>query len=149
FMATLGATVLVFLNAGGLEGLDFSTPIVLYLFVLAIGTDYNILASERLREEFMGGRSPVDAARATIIHGGPAVWAAGVILAGTFASLLLTGIASLTELGFGVSAGIVIAAFIMSPTLVPAISILQGRYFWWPSSRRREHEAQPERSVTV
>jgi RND superfamily putative drug exporter len=133
YAATLGATALVFLTLGGLVGIDFANPIVLFLFVIAIGSDYNILMSDRLREEFMKGRSPKESVREAITHGAPAVWAAGVILAGTFASLLISGIANLVELGFGVTVGIVIAAFFLAPLLVPSISQLQGRTFWWPS----------------
>jgi RND superfamily putative drug exporter len=121
----------------GYSGIDFANPIVLYLFVIAIGTDYNILMSDRLREEFQRGRSPRESVRTAITHGAPAVWAAGVILAGTFASLLISGIANLVELGFGVAIGILIAAFLLAPVLVPSISQLQGRSFWWPSRPRR------------
>ncbi len=146
FAATLGATALVFLTLGGLSGLDFSIPIVLYLFVIAIGTDYNILMSDRLREEFLRGRSPKQIVQEAITHGAPAVWAAGIILAGTFASLLLTGIANLTELGFGVAIGILISAFVMAPVLVPCFSDIQGLLFWWPKHRpaRAVSAGEPE-----
>ncbi len=133
YAATLGASAFVFINGMDYTGIDFVNPIVLYLFVIAIGTDYNILMSDRLREEFSRGRSPKETVRVAITHGAPAVWAAGVILAGTFASLLISGIANLVELGFGVTIGIFIAAFLLAPVLVPSISQLQGRTFWWPS----------------
>ncbi len=58
FLATLGASVLVFLRGLGYDGIDFSLPIVLFIFVVAIGTDYNILLASRLREEFLNGFSP-------------------------------------------------------------------------------------------
>jgi RND superfamily putative drug exporter len=133
YIATLGVTVLVFIFGGGISGLDFSIPIVLYLFVVAIGTDYNILMSHRLREEFNARKPPHEAANTAISHGSPAVSTAALILAGTFLSLMLTGIASLTELGFGVAVGIVITAFAMATRLVPAIAALRGWRFWWPS----------------
>jgi RND superfamily putative drug exporter len=137
YAATLGASAFVFINGLGYSGIDFANPIVLYLFVIAIGTDYNILMSDRLREEFKRGRSPRETVRVAITHGAPAVWAAGLILAGTFASLLISGIANLVELGFGVTIGILIAAFLLAPVLVPSISQLQGRTFWWPSRAPR------------
>ncbi len=133
----------MFISIGGLNGIDFSTPIVLYLFVVAIGTDYNILLSSRLREEFRNGYTTREAARLAVSNDYPTVAAAGLILAGTFASLMLTGIASLTELGFGVAVGIVIAAFAMAPQLIPAVSALQGRSFWWPSRSRSAPQAGP------
>ena len=134
FAATLGALVIVFLHAAGLAGIDFSTPIVLYLFVVAIGTDYNILLAERLREEFRDGHSPPDAARIAIANDGPTVAASGTILALTFASLTLTGLDNLKELGAGVAIGVLLASLVMAPTLVPALSVLQRKAFWWPAN---------------
>lgn len=133
FAATLGTVVLVFLHGVGYSGIDFSIPMVLYLFVVAIGTDYNILLASRLHEEYRGGHPPREAVRIAITHDAPTVAAAGLILACTFASLMLTGIANLVELGCGVAVGIVIAAFGMAPLLVPALSALQGHAFWWPT----------------
>lgn len=135
FTATLGAVVLLYLHALGYAGIDFSIPVVLYLFVVAIGTDYNILIAARMHEEYRGGASPRAAARIAVAQDAPTVAAAGIILACTFASLMLTGIANLAQLGFGVAVGIVIAAFLMAPLLVPALSALEGRAFWWPTRR--------------
>lgn len=107
----------------------------MYLFVVAIGTDYNILIGSRLREEFQNGHSPREAAREAVANDAPTVAASGVILALTFASLMLTGLANLAELGFGVAVGVTIAALLMAPLLVPSLSALQGRVFWWPMRR--------------
>jgi RND superfamily putative drug exporter len=136
FAATLGAVVLVFLHGLGYSGIDFTIPMVLYLFVVAIGTDYNILLASRLREEFNKGFSARESARIAIANDAPTVAAAGIILALTFASLMLAGIANLTELGFGVAVGIIIAAFGMAPVLVPGLSALEGHGFWWPGHAR-------------
>ncbi|MEU7804525.1 MMPL family transporter [Micromonospora arborensis] len=132
FMATLGATVLAFQGIGGRSGLSFSLPIILYLFVVAIGTDYNILMIARLREEARAGNDPRTAASLAIQHAGPSVAAAGLILAGTFTSMLFAGVSFLTEMGFAVSVGIVLSAFIMSLFLVPGVTALLGHTAWWP-----------------
>ncbi|WBQ06864.1 MMPL family transporter [Kribbella sp. CA-293567] len=132
FFSTTGATVLVFQGAAGHAGVTFSLPIMLYLFVVAIGTDYNILMIARLREEAERGTDPREAADLAIEHGGPSVAAAGLILAGTFSSLMLAGMALLTEMGFSVAAGIVISAFLMSIFLVPSVTALLGPRAWWP-----------------
>lgn len=149
FTATLGAVVLLYLHALDYGGIDFSIPIVLYLFVVAIGTDYNILIAARMHEEYRAGADPRTAARIAVTHDAPTVAAAGIILACTFASLMLTGIANLAQLGFGVAVGIVIAAFLMAPLLVPALSALEGRAFWWPTRRRTDEpaaSAQPDQA---
>jgi len=132
FFATMGATVFVFQGAAGHAGVSFSLPILLYLFVVAIGTDYNILMVARLREEAELGTDPREAADLAIEHGGPSVAAAGLILAGTFSSLMLAGMALLTEMGFSVAVGIAISAFVMSIFLVPSIIALLGTRSWWP-----------------
>jgi putative drug exporter of the RND superfamily len=132
FAATLGATVALFQGIGGEPGLSFALPLIVYLFVVAIGTDYNILMTTRLREEFREGLAPRAAADMAVEHAGPTVAAAGVILAGTFASLILTGIGQLAEMGFAVSVGIVLSAFVMATVFVPSVSALVGRRIWWP-----------------
>jgi putative drug exporter of the RND superfamily len=132
FFSTLGATVLAFQGIGDRPGLSFMLPTILYLFVVAIGTDYNILMIARLREEARLGNDPRTAADLAVEHGGPSVGAAGLILAGTFASMMLGGIAFLVEMGFAVSLGIVISAFVMSMFLVPSLTALLGHRAWWP-----------------
>jgi RND superfamily putative drug exporter len=116
--------------------------IVVYLFVVAIGTDYNILMSTRLREEFNNGREPHDAVHESVLHNAPTISTAGMILAGTFASLLLTGIQSLQEIGFGVAIGVILAANVLSTRLVPAIAALRGWKFWWP--HKLQHQTAPK-----
>lgn len=138
FGATLGATVLIFEQIQGLSGLIFMLPIYIYLFVTALGTDYNILMIARLREEARQGRSARDAAALSLRHAGPTVAAAGIILAGTFASLMLGGNTLLTSMGFAISFGIVIAAFVMAMFFTPALTALIGHAAWWPG-----HQDEP------
>jgi RND superfamily putative drug exporter len=133
YAATLGTIVLVFLDGAGFAGLDFTIPIIVYLFVMAIGTDYNILIASRLREEFKAGLAPREAARLAIVHGAPAVSAAGLILAGTFASLLLTGIQLLEEIGLAVALGVLLAANVLATRIVPTLAAIRGWHFWWPN----------------
>ncbi|MEU4287935.1 MMPL family transporter [Kribbella sp. NPDC026596] len=147
FFSSIGATVFVFQGAAGHAGVTFSLPIMLYLFVVAIGTDYNILMIARLREEAERGTEPRAAADLAIEHGGPSVAAAGLILAGTFSSLMLAGMALLTEMGFSVAAGIVISAFVMSIFLVPSVIALLGRRAWWPRRIESGSTAPEERQL--
>ena len=141
FAATLGATVLLFQNAAGEPGLIFMLPIIMYLFVVALGTDYNILMIARLREEAREGRNPHEAAAQALRHTGPTVAAAGVILAGTFGALMLAGNSLLTQMGFAISFGIVIAAFVMAMFFTPALTALIGHAAWWPGHADRANES--------
>ncbi|MFD7712560.1 MMPL family transporter [Streptomyces sp. NPDC059785] len=132
FSATLGATVWIFQNGQGHPGLMFMLPVIMYLFVVAIGTDYNILMIARLREEARAGREPREAAGMALRHAGPTVAAAGFILAATFATMMLAGNSLLTEMGFAVSSGIAIAAFVMAMFFTPSLTALIGHAAWWP-----------------
>jgi len=132
FGATLGATAIVFQNILGNNGLIFLLPIYIYLFVVALGTDYNILMIARLREEAREGLDSRAAAAEAVKHAGPTIAAAGVILAGTFGSLMLAGNSLLTSMGFALSFGILTAAFVMAMFLTPALTALIGHAAWWP-----------------
>ncbi|GAB1339465.1 MMPL family transporter [Streptomyces sp. E-15] len=132
FGATLGATVWIFQDGQGHSGLMFMLPVIMYLFVVAIGTDYNILMIARLREEAREGRSPREAAGMALRHAGPTVAAAGFILAATFATMMLAGNSLLSEMGFAVSFGIAVAAFVMAMFFTPSLTALIGHAAWWP-----------------
>ncbi|BCM65125.1 MULTISPECIES: MMPL family transporter [Streptomyces] len=132
FGATLGATVWIFQEGQGHSGLMFMLPVIMYLFVVAIGTDYNILMIARLREEAREGREPREAAGMALRHAGPTVAAAGFILAATFATMMLAGNSLLSEMGFAVSFGIAVAAFVMAMFFTPALTALIGHAAWWP-----------------
>ncbi|MFJ2766444.1 MMPL family transporter [Streptomyces sp. NPDC087300] len=144
FGATLGATSLLFQQIGSQPGLMFMLPVIMYLFVVALGTDYNILMVSRLREEAREGRAPHDAAGTAVRHSGPTIGSAGVILAGTFATLMLAGNSTLSQMGFSLSFGIAIAAFVMAMIFTPALTALIGHAAWWPGhgdEKRDGHDA--------
>lgn len=132
FAATLGSTTLIFQNLRGQSGLIFMLPLIMYMFVVALGTDYNILMVSRLREEAREGKSPREAASIALRHAGPTIAAAGVILAGSFGSLMLAGNSLLSEMGFAIGFGIVIAGFVMAMFFTPSLTALIGRAAWWP-----------------
>ncbi|WP_338698750.1 MMPL family transporter [Streptomyces sp. Q6] len=141
FGATLGATSFLFTQIGSQPGLMFMLPVIMYLFVVALGTDYNILMVSRLREEARAGRSPHEAAGTAVRHSGPTIASAGVILAGTFATLMLAGNSTLSQMGFALSFGIVIAAFVMAMIFTPALTALIGHAAWWPGHGDRAADA--------
>lgn len=143
FAATLGAAVLVVQKAAGNDGLIFMLPIYIYLFVVALGTDYNILMVARLREEARSGLEPRASAAKAVEHAGPTIAAAGVILAGTFASLMLGGNSLFLSMGFAISFGILTAAFVMALLLTPALTALIGHLAWWPGHGDQVRPAEP------
>jgi putative drug exporter of the RND superfamily len=136
FAATLGATALVFQHGLGEAGVAFTMPLVLFLFVVALGSDYNIVTAARLREESDAGRSPRGASAAAVRRVAPTVAAAGLVLAASFSTLMLARDEGTRQLGFAMAAGILIASLVVSTLLVPALATLTGRAAWWPGRRR-------------
>ncbi len=133
YAATLGATTLIFQKIGNNPGLIFFLPLFMYLFVVAIGTDYNILTITRLREEIRLGHNPRKAADLTVEHSSATVASAGLILAATFGSLLLARFNFLSQMGTAVAIGVILAAFVVAPLLIPSASAVLGYKIWWPS----------------
>ncbi|GAA3487262.1 MMPL family transporter [Streptomyces cremeus] len=130
FAATLGAAALLFQHVLGGTGVDFTLPLVLFLFVVALGTDYNILVADRIREEMRrpgGARAAV--ARA-LRHTTPAVATAGLVLAGSFATLAATP--GSAQIAFAMTLGILLSALVLALVVVPALAALLGRALWWP-----------------
>ncbi|TDD95873.1 MMPL family transporter [Actinomadura rubrisoli] len=132
FGATLGTATLLFQGIGSAPGLLFHLPLIMYMFVVALGTDYNILIMARLREEAREGLAPRPALAAAIRHTGPTIAAAGLILAGSFAALTLAGNRVLVQVGFAISFGIACTAFVMALFLTPGLTALIGHRAWWP-----------------
>ncbi|MFD8638175.1 MMPL family transporter [Streptomyces sp. NPDC059533] len=150
FAATLGASTLLFQHALGRAGVDFTLPLVLFLFVVALGTDYNILMSDRIREE-MERPGPARAAVGRAVrHTAPAIATAGLVLAASFGSLAVNPAPSTQQIGFATALGILFSAFVLSIVLVPALAALLGRSTWWPVRPRpaggtAEREHAPDR----
>jgi putative drug exporter of the RND superfamily len=141
FAATLGAAVLVFQQLGGATGLAFVLPLVLFLFVVALGTDYNILMTARLREEMLAGKPARVAVAEAVRHVAPAVAAAGLVLASSFGTLMLESSEVARQQGFAMAFGILLASLVVSSILVPALTALAGQRAWWPhGSARRPAE---------
>ncbi|WP_030260393.1 MULTISPECIES: MMPL family transporter [Streptomyces] len=147
FAATLGAATLVFQHALGEPGVNFTLPLVLFLFVVALGTDYNILISDRIREE-MRRPGPARAAVARAVrHTAPAVATAGLVLAGSFATLATTP--GSEQVAFALALGIMLSALVLSLVLVPALAALLGRALWWPVRPRPAADDHPRHRTTA
>jgi putative drug exporter of the RND superfamily len=141
FAATFGAAVLVFQHLLDGAGVAFTLPVVLFLFVVALGTDYNMLIASRLREESDEGRSVRQATANAVSFAVPAMAAAGLALAVAFGSLLLYPDEATKQMGFAMAVGILLAALVVSALLVPALTALLGDKAWWPRQRARARRA--------
>jgi RND superfamily putative drug exporter len=112
---------------------QFILPFILFVFLMALGSDYNILVMRRIREE-AHVRPLREAVGEAITRTGGTVTSAGVILAGTFTVLAITGNSdTIRQLGLGVAAGILMDTFLIRTLLIPALVVLVGRWNWWPS----------------
>jgi putative drug exporter of the RND superfamily len=152
YFAALGLSVLIFQVAGGQSGLNFVLPFLLFIFLMALGEDYNILVMSRIREE--AHTTPLRAAvRTACHHTGPTVTSAGVILAATFGVAGVTGATTqIKQLGTAIALGVLIDTFLVRTLMVPAIVVLVRRWNWWPSplSRRSAQiQAAPAPSAEV
>ncbi|WP_329180368.1 MMPL family transporter [Streptomyces decoyicus] len=130
FAATLGAATLLFQHGLGKPGVNFTLPLVLFLFVVALGTDYNILIADRIREEMQRPGPARTAVARAVRHTTPAIATAGLVLAGSFATLATTP--GNEQIAFAMALGIMLSALVLSLALVPALAALLGRSIWWP-----------------
>jgi len=141
FFAALGLSVLLFIKIGGDSGLTFILPFLMFIFLLALGEDYNILVMSRIREE--AHHLPLrDAVSKAIGVTGTTVTSAGLVLAGTFSVFAIvggrgSGGSQIRDVGVGLALGVLMDTFIVRTVLVPCTVILLGRWNWWPAALSR------------
>jgi RND superfamily putative drug exporter len=145
YLASLGASVLVFQLLGRQSGSSFILPFLMFVFLLALGEDYNILVMSRLREE-AHGLALRDAVVRAVEVTGTTVTSAGLVLAGTFLVLTLAGASGaegvqIREIGIGLAIGVALDTFVVRTVVVPATVVLLGRLNWWPSSLHHRQRA--------
>jgi RND superfamily putative drug exporter len=148
YFAALGLTVLVFVNIAGQPGLTFILPFLLFVFLLALGEDYNILVMTRIREE--ARQLPLrEAVGRALSVTGTTVTSAGLVLAGTFGVLAIVGsgsagaqnVRTIVNVGVGLALGVLMDTFLVRTLLVPSAVVLIGRWNWWPSALYRARPA--------
>ncbi len=148
YFSALGLTVLVFIKAAGQPGLTFILPFLLFMFLLALGEDYNILVMTRIREE--AHHLPLrEAVGRALSVTGTTVTSAGLVLAGTFGVLAIVGsgsagaqnVRTIVDVGVGLALGVLMDTFLVRTLLVPSAAVLIGRWNWWPSRLSRQRPA--------
>ncbi|MEX6429913.1 MAG: MMPL family transporter [Ferrimicrobium sp.] len=151
YLAALGLTVLLFVDIDGQSGLVFILPFLMFIFLLALGEDYNILVMSRIREEAQ--RLPLRRAIAKAIGAtGPTVTSAGLVLAGTFGVLVIVsgGGANASQyqaIGAGLALGILMDTFLVRTVMIPSVVAILGRYNWWPATPSQNEEPNTRKSV--
>ena len=141
FAAALGVSALVFNHVFHFGGADTSFPLFVFVFLVALGIDYNIFLMTRVREEAKRHGARRGALIGLAATGG-VITSAGVVLAGTFSALGSLPITFLTEIGFAIAFGVLLDSIIVRSVLVTALNLDIGSKVWWPS--RLAREAQPD-----
>jgi RND superfamily putative drug exporter len=124
----------------GFAGVDPSFPLFAFIFLVALGIDYNIFLMARVREETLRHGTRQGMVRGLAVTGA-VITSAGIVLAGTFSVLALLPLVFLTEIGFVIAFGVLLDTFIVRSILVPALVLDMGPRIWWPSRLAREDES--------
>ena len=133
FGTALGLSALFFKHVFGFAGADTSVPLFVFVFLVALGIDYNIFLMTRVREESIRSGTRRGALTGLAATGG-VITSAGLVLAGTFAVLGTLPLVEFTEIGFAVAVGVLIDTIIVRSVLVTALNLDIGRHMWWPSA---------------
>ncbi|WP_417561880.1 MMPL family transporter [Microbacterium sp.] len=144
FAAALGVAALVFDHVFRFAGADPAVPLYGFVFLVALGVDYNIFLMTRVREESRGHGTRPGILRGLVATGG-VITSAGLVLAATFAALGVIPILFLAQIAFIVAFGVLVDTFIVRSLLVPAVSYDIGRAIWWPSKLWRRGVDAPTR----
>ncbi len=142
FSAALGVSSLFFNNVFNYGNADNSFPLFVFVFLVALGIDYNIFLMTRVREE-AGKYGPRRGALTGLAATGGVITSAGLVLAGTFAALGTLPVTFLAELGFAVAFGVLLDTLVVRSVLVTSLSLDLGRWMWWPSKLYRQSVPEP------
>jgi len=148
FAAALGLSALIFKHVFGFAGADSSLPLFVFVFLVALGIDYNIFLMTRVREEAQVLGTHRGALLALAATGG-VITSAGLVLAGTFAVLGTLPVVTFAEIGIAVALGVLLDTIIVRGVLVTALNLDIGRHMWWPSALGRKADVpsvKPSRS---
>jgi RND superfamily putative drug exporter len=142
FAAALGVSALVFRHVFGFAGEDTSFPLFVFVFLVALGIDYNIFLMTRVREETHKHGTRRGAVIGLAATGG-VITSAGIVLAGTFAALGSLPLVAFAEIGFAVAFGVLLDTLIVRSVLVTALNLDIGRWIWWPGKLAQVRDEPP------
>jgi putative drug exporter of the RND superfamily len=136
FAASFGIANLVWHYGLGYSGIESQVPVYIFVFLAALGVDYNIFLTARIREETRQGNLQQGTLRGLGVTGG-VITAAGIVLAATFAALIPQPTVYLTEVGSAVAIGVLLDTLLVRTVLVPAALLTIGDRVWWPARLSR------------
>jgi RND superfamily putative drug exporter len=144
FAAALGAGIFVSEHIFGFTGVGPTLPLLAFVFLVALGIDYNIFLMARVREESARHGTREGTLRGLAVTGA-VITGAGIVLAGTFGALAVLPLVVLTQIGFIVAFGVLLDTFVVRSVIVPAAVVDIGRRVWWPSKLAKPEPAREER----
>jgi putative drug exporter of the RND superfamily len=135
FFSAIGAAWLLFVNVFGLPALDLSVFLFSFLFLVALGIDYNIFLVTRAKEEAekLGLKEGMIKALAST---GGVITSAGILLAAVFAVLGVLPLIALYQIGIIVGIGVLLDTLLVRTVIVPSLAFITGKYFWWPNHKK-------------
>ena len=148
YVASMGASWFAFTHWFGFPALDLSVPLLSFLFLVALGVDYNIFLTTRAREEALSGSDTTTAISTALAVTGAVITSAGILLAAVFTVLGVLPLITLTQIGIIVGFGVLLDTLLVRSLLVPALVSMLDRRFWWPGmlsrvSDQTSREASP------
>jgi len=145
FLSALGISVVIFQNLMGHPGVGYQNAVWMFIFLAALGADYNILIMTRVREEIRA-RGLIEGTRLAVARTGGVITSAGLILAGTFSILATLPLRDIFQLGFAVMLGVLLDTFVVRALFVPSLVILLRRWNWWPVRLKSPSSAEADAS---
>jgi RND superfamily putative drug exporter len=148
FLAALGIGALMFTHVFGFKGGDPGLPLLCFVFLVALGIDYNIFLMSRVHEEAKQHGTRRGALIGLAATGG-VITSAGLVLAGTFSVLATLPVVSFAEIGFVVAVGVLLDTLVVRSVLVTALNLDIGRRMWWPSKLAQKRDVDVEAGLTA
>jgi RND superfamily putative drug exporter len=132
----MGIVEFIFVNLLGFDGLSWTVSFFVFLIIVALGVDYSIFLMARFKEEYRPG-GVMAAIQRSMATTGNVIMSAAVIMAGTFAAFLYSGVHTLEQIGAGIVIGLTLYTTVFMGFIVPALVALFGEANWWPSNRKK------------
>ncbi|WP_172844450.1 MMPL family transporter [Tumebacillus algifaecis] len=147
YLVTMGIIEWIFVDLLGQPGLSWTVSFFAFMLLVALGVDYSIFLMARFREEYLHSQDVMTSMKRAMTTTGGVIISAAVIMGGTFAALVFSGVASMVQIGATVLLGLILYTTIVMGLIVPATAILFGEANWWPLKRSKKSSVPKEEAV--